>query len=215
VEHARRDPLDSLLGEALARLDQPPSIARRLRMLAELVARWAERINLTGHRGAEEIARRLVVEALALGAALPVQPPISLVDLGSGAGFPGLPLAILWPACRVTLVESRERKHHFQRTAIRELELANVTAVRGRAEGIEPTPSQIVLAQAMAHPARSLEWMRRWAEPGGWLVLPRAARAARFDPPAGARIECVREYQVPLGGPSRSLWVARVTVLDG
>ena len=103
--------------------------------LAALVERWGERINLTGHRGLEGILQGLVVESVALCGALPEVE--SLVDLGSGAGFPGLPIAILRPECHVRLVDSRRRRHHFQREATRALGLDNVDLVLGRAEEVQ------------------------------------------------------------------------------
>jgi 16S rRNA (guanine527-N7)-methyltransferase len=159
----------------------------------------------------------LVLDAAALGAALPIVPPRTLADLGSGAGFPGLPLAILWPGCQVTLIDSRERKHHFQRTAIRALELSNARAVRGRAESLDAAPHQIVVAQAMARPAEVLQWMRRWVAPDGWLVLAQSDPGPSVKAPAGVRFEAIRRYQVPLGGASRSLWLGRPAgeFLDG
>jgi 16S rRNA G527 N7-methylase RsmG len=156
------------------------------------------------------VARRLVLDALALGSVLPAVPPTSLVDLGSGAGFPGLPLAILWPSCTVTLVESRERKHHFQRTAIRSLGISNARAVRGRAEDLEPTAHQIAVAQAMGKPARVLTWMRGWVGPGGWMALALADPPPPVAVPSGIRCAEPRTYRVPLGGPSRSVWLGQL-----
>ena len=202
--------LEAILESGLAELDLPLDSAGALAELAFLVSRWAERINLTAHRSPEAIARRLVIDAVALGQALPATPPASLVDLGSGAGFPGLPLAILWPTCRITLVESRERKHHFQRTAIRTLGISNARALRGRAEQLEATPHQVVVAQAMAEPARVLEWMRRWVDPAGWLVLAQSDPIPTIAAPLNIRPVEPRRYQVPLGGPSRSLWLGQL-----
>ena len=86
-----------------------------------------------------------------------------MVDLGSGAGFPGLPIALLHPERTVTLVESRERRHHFQRAAVRELGIANAVLRLGRAEVLFPEPSSLVMAQAMASPQQVVAWMLPWA----------------------------------------------------
>lgn len=207
MEHdSSLDRIESLLRSGLAALDCPVELAPRLASLASLVARRAERLNLTAHRGADEIARRLVLEALALGHALPAQSPASIADLGSGAGFPGLPLAILWPSCRVTLVEARERRHHFQRAAIRSLGLRNATAIRGRAEELATTPHQVVVAQAIAEPELALAWMSRWSAPEGWIVLPQSADAPPPGLPPGIRWIETRRYTVP-DGPERLLWI--------
>ena len=217
MEPESPQPLEAILATGLAELGLPAECATALAELSRLVARWAERTNLTAHRGPGAVARRLVLEAVALGAALPVVPPRTLADLGSGAGFPGLPLAILWPGCQVTLIDSRERKHHFQRTAIRALGLSNARAVRGRAESVDATQHQIVVAQAMAQPAEVLQWMRRWVRPDGWLVLAQSDPPAPVEPPADVSFEGIRRYHVPLGGASRSLWLGRPAgkFLDG
>jgi 16S rRNA (guanine527-N7)-methyltransferase len=145
-----------LEGAAELRLDLGAGRAEALLELAGLLVAWGGRINLTGHRDQEAVVRGLVLEA---GALLVHAPEFSsLADLGSGAGFPGLPIAVLRPDVEVTLVESRLRRHHFQRAAIRELGLAKVRPLRGRAEVLAPTPHQAVVAQAMARPARALGW---------------------------------------------------------
>jgi len=217
VEPHPHQSLEAILAAGLAELGLPGDRVAALAELSRLVARWAERINLTAHRRPEAVARRLVLDAVALGAALPIVPPRTLADLGSGAGFPGLPLAILWPSCQVTLIDSRERKHHFQRTAIRTLGLSSARALRGRAESLEPTPHQVVVAQAMAQPATALQWMRRWVTPDGWLVLAQSDRPRSVVAPADVRFEEIRRYRVPLGDVSRSLWLGRPAgeFLDG
>ncbi|RIL07606.1 MAG: hypothetical protein DCC71_02445 [Proteobacteria bacterium] len=207
VEHAD---VRAILAGGLAELDLPEEHVEPLTQLAEGVARWAERLNLTAHRGAAAVARRLVLDALALGVALGDMLPATTADLGSGAGFPGLPIAIAWPGARVTLIDSRERRHHFQRTMIRALRLANVVALRGRAEELPATPHGLVLAQAMAKPAIALEWMRRWAAPGGFVVLPRSENAPELgEATTGIERVAVRRYVVPLGGPARIIWIGR------
>lgn len=204
------EPLGALLREGLAELGLNASEgqAESLAELAMLVASWAPRINLTGHRSLEAVARRLVLDAAALVAALP-EPPRSLVDLGSGAGFPGLPIAILRPDCRVHLVEAKERKHYFQRAAVRELALSNVVCSRGRVEELVPEPAGLVVAQALAPPSRVLEWALPWVEAGGTLAIPGAEQPP--SPGSDPRIEAteVIRYRVPLGGPKRTLWLAR------
>src|SRR5690606_12794568 len=198
----------AVLETGLRELALPAALAEPLAALACLLAQWAARMNLTGHRSPEAIARRLVLDALAFGQALGLGEPASLADLGSGAGFPGLPLAILWPRCRVTLVEARERRHHFQRAAVRTLGLVNAEPRRGRIETLAPEPHQVVVAQALARPEQAIGLVLPWVAPGGWLVLPLAAGAAPIAPPAPLAHARIAAYQVPAGGPERSLWAA-------
>lgn len=99
----------------------------------ELLIRWNERMNLTTVKPGAEMVIRHYCESLFFAAHLPTaQNEISVLDLGSGAGFPGIPIAVLKPDWRVELVESSQRKAVFLREASRHL--ANVSV---RAERIE------------------------------------------------------------------------------
>ena len=175
--------------------------------LAQLLESWARRINLTGHRERDQIVRRLVLDALALAAQIPDTP--SLADLGSGAGFPGLPIAIARPGCRVSLVESRRRPFHFQRTAVRALGLGNVRPRLGRAERLEPDAHAAAVAQAMARPAEALEKMLPWVEPGGLLLLPGSETPPRVPELREVSEWRVTRYRVPPAGPDRTLWIGQ------
>ena len=205
LESLLRRGLEEACGEAA-----PEQVASLCRYTA-LLERWAARINLTGHRDAEAIARRLVLDAVALWAALPIGPVSHVADLGSGAGLPGFPIAILAPSTHVVLVESRLRRHHFLRAARRELGLGNLRLLRGRIEELAPEACDLVVAQAVAAPPTVLGWMRRWARPGGWLAIPGVADVAAPVPGTEAPLEssAVLRYRVPLEGRERTVWLAR------
>jgi 16S rRNA (guanine(527)-N(7))-methyltransferase RsmG len=100
----------------------------------ELLQRWNKVLNLTGLESVEEIVERHFCESLFLGGHLPGG-NLSIVDVGSGAGFPGVPVAVLRPECPVTLIESHQRKSVFLREAVREL--TNVRVIALRAEDVE------------------------------------------------------------------------------
>lgn len=180
----------------------------QLMRLVELLERWNERINLSGHRSAAELMGRLVLDALAISQQLPARVE-SLVDLGSGAGFPGLPIAIVRPETRVLLVEARERRHHFQRAAIRELGTGNVRALRGRIEQLEPEPAQIAIAQAVSPPADVLRTMLPWVVAGGLVLIPGSEEPPDPGTHPALLDAGVRRYQAPVGGPPRTLWMGR------
>lgn len=179
----------------------------RLVELADLVASWSRRFNLSAHRDPQAVCRRLILDAAALGQCLPQFD--SLNDLGSGAGFPGVPLAILWPRRSVHLVEARERRYHFLRELVRSLELENVSVERGRIEEVDPIPRAGAVAQAVGPPETVFGWMRRWAVQGGFLAIP--SSPGQGLPPTLTGLEPVVEqlYRVPLEGPTRSLWLTR------
>jgi 16S rRNA (guanine527-N7)-methyltransferase len=206
---AERARIERLLVDALSELlparapDEP--LARALTRLTFLLYTWSARINLTGHRDPESIARKLVLEALALASVFPERPS-SLADLGSGAGFPGLPLALLWPECRVTLVEARHRRHHFQRAAVREVGISNVHPVLGRGESLDPVEHDLAVARAVAPLPALVPWALRWIRPGGFLVVPGPS-----GQPVPAHPELLdhgwRSYRVPPGAGQQTVWL--------
>jgi 16S rRNA (guanine527-N7)-methyltransferase len=100
----------------------------------ELLVRWNRKLNLTTVTDVNEAVTRHYGESLFLAAHLPAH-PLRIVDIGSGAGFPGLPIAVLRPDCEVSLVESHQRKAVFLREASRAL--PNVRVVSRRAEDLD------------------------------------------------------------------------------
>jgi 16S rRNA (guanine527-N7)-methyltransferase len=164
-------------------------------------------MNLSAHRDPESIARRLVLDAAGLLTALPDFG--SLVDIGAGAGFPGIPLAILRPSAAATLIESRERRVHFLRAAIRELGLAGrVTALHGRAEVLEARPAELVTLQAVAQIEVALELGLPWCQAAGTIAIPSSSDIALPSVPDRWRAEA-RPYSVPHSGPERSVVLIR------
>ncbi|MCH2172597.1 class I SAM-dependent methyltransferase [Myxococcota bacterium] len=211
------DPKDlAAPGELAARLDAlveglpgPPSPQQReaLVALTEFLHQWSAGMNLTGHKTRRAILEGLIAEAIGLESVLPQLQGI--VDLGSGAGFPGLPLAILRPGCEFTLLESRERRHHFQRAAVRHLGVSNVECVRGRAEVPSGLPHPAAIAQAMGPPGRVLGWMLDWVEVGGLLFVPLSASASPPPRRPGVQQLMISSYRVPGGTRTRALWCGR------
>jgi 16S rRNA (guanine(527)-N(7))-methyltransferase RsmG len=98
-----------------------------------LLTQWNSRLNLTRIESVEDAVRLHYCESLFMGTKLPAG-PLRIVDVGSGAGLPGIPIAILRPECNVTLVESHRRKGVFLREATRKL--MNVSVVTDRAENL-------------------------------------------------------------------------------
>jgi 16S rRNA G527 N7-methylase RsmG len=141
----------------------------------------------------------------ALGLSTLLPPDGTIVDLGSGAGFPGLPLAILWPGRSVTLVEARSRRHHFQRHAVRSLGLTNVETLLGRAEVLEGPCHDVVVAQAVGPPEEVVELALPWARPGGRIHVP--GLAAPPESPRGISAARTLAYRLPLGGREIPVWV--------
>jgi len=100
----------------------------------KLLLRWNQSLNLTRIVDLQSAVRLHYCESLFVGATLPAG-DLTVIDVGSGAGFPGIPLAILRPECRIDLVESHKRKSVFLREAVRGL--PNVQVIAERAESVE------------------------------------------------------------------------------
>jgi len=134
---------------------------------ARELARWGERMNLVGSTDPGAIARH-IEDALDAVAALPQG--ASVVDLGSGAGFPGLPIALARRDLAVTLVEIREKRLAFLRHVVREL-APHVEVLARSIEDEPPRAFDFALLRAVARPARSLELALPWVWPSGevWI----------------------------------------------
>ena len=107
----------------------------------ERLIKWNQKLNLTRIEGIEEAVRFHYGESLYLASKLPTG-RLQVMDVGSGAGFPGFPIAVLRPECKVTLVESHQRKAVFLRESARALK--NVDVIADRAEGINAAYDWIV-----------------------------------------------------------------------
>ena len=120
---------------------------------------WNERVNLTAIRDPLEILYRHFCESMHAAAAAPVEHG-RLADVGSGAGFPGLPLKIIRPGLRVFLVESNVKKATFIAEVVRELGLTDAQVLVRRYEelGEEVAPLDYVCCRALGEFARFLEW---------------------------------------------------------
>ncbi len=127
----------SLLNPYLVPVPPPKNLMPRFSAYLDLLLKWNAHTNLTAIRDPEEIVRRHFGESLFAGQHL--GPCETLLDLGSGAGFPGLPIALLHPNLPVTLAESQNKKATFLREAVRTLALPNVEVWAARAESLPPT----------------------------------------------------------------------------
>ena len=154
----------------------------------ELLLKWNARINLTSVRQPEEIITRHFGESFFTARHLHLVIPserdrakakeresrdlgfASLIDLGSGAGFPGLPIKIYAPSLSVTLIESNHKKAAFLREVNRALTLTNIDVFAGRAQSF-PGTAGIVTLRAVEKPQQALAAAARLLRPGGRLVL--------------------------------------------
>jgi 16S rRNA (guanine527-N7)-methyltransferase len=138
--------------------------SRLERWLADVVATPG----LTAIRDLAE-ARRVLLDDALRGVDVVARFPGPIVDVGSGGGTPGIPLAVSLPSREVTLLESNERKCEFLRRWA--AELPNVSVVRGRAEEQSPGSYGVAVAKALAPPPVAAEWTLALVAPGGAAVL--------------------------------------------
>lgn len=117
-----RERLGPIANLSAAQLDQ-------LRQHYELLVRWNKVVNLTAVKELDEIVERHYCESIYLAAHLPAG-PLTVADVGSGAGFPGTPIAVCRPDCHITLIESHQRKAVFLRESTRTLPSVSVLAKR-------------------------------------------------------------------------------------
>ena len=125
---------DLLKQELQGRVDLSDSQIAQLHEHYELLQRWNQKINLTSIPSGPEAVIRHYCESLFFAANLPVTEQARIADLGSGAGFPGVPMAILRPEWATALIESHQRKAVFLREATRGL--GNVVVLANRAEDV-------------------------------------------------------------------------------
>jgi 16S rRNA (guanine(527)-N(7))-methyltransferase RsmG len=125
-----------------------------------LLTQWNARLNLTRIESLENAVRLHYCESLFVGANLPTG-PLRVVDLGSGAGFPGIPIAILRPECIVTLVESHQRKGVFLREASRNLK--NISVITDRAENLKADFDWVVSRAVSSNDVLKLKLAKNFA----------------------------------------------------
>jgi 16S rRNA (guanine527-N7)-methyltransferase len=149
--------MTSELGKGLAALDQhiTPEQVGRLQVLLDELGRWNRRINLTAITDPVAMVSGHVLDSLVVR---PWLEGPAILDIGTGAGFPGLPLAIVEPRLQFTLLDSNGKKISFVRHMISELGLVNAEAVKARAEDYAPgTRFDTVIARALATVSRLVE----------------------------------------------------------
>ncbi|WP_428100578.1 16S rRNA (guanine(527)-N(7))-methyltransferase RsmG [Candidatus Rariloculus sp.] len=150
-----------------------PAPCATLTAYLELLAQWNRVFNLTGIRSREALVQRHVVESLTLG---PLLRGGRVADVGTGAGLPGIPLAITAPEREFTLIESRAKRVRFLRHVVSMLGLDNARVEHCRVEDLPSArPFDTVLARAVAPPEELIRIARPLMACGGVLLVLTAA----------------------------------------
>ena len=189
--------------------------AERLVCLLRLV--WASPLGLTAIRSWEDGRRKHLLDSLAWLPFAELAPGETLVDVGSGAGFPGIPAAVVVPEIQVTLLEANRRRCAFLRNAAAALGLANVAVCEMRAEqaarsGGMREHADCIVARAVAPMSRLVEYLAPLCRVGGRTVMLKGPRwreewadAARVAERVGLRGMRYREYELPEGSGMRAV----------
>lgn len=157
---------DLLVAAGLRPID--PDIAAKFEAYLALILKWNARMNLTAIRDPNEILRRHFVESITCAQALPAG-IATLLDFGSGAGFPGIPIALCRPEISVTLAESQSKKAAFLNEVVRSLDL-NARVFAGRAENLGEQFDCIAL-RAVDRMEQAVASASDLVRAGGWLAI--------------------------------------------
>jgi 16S rRNA (guanine527-N7)-methyltransferase len=175
-----------------------PAQARQMQQLLDELGKWNQAYNLTALKSRDEWLTHHLLDSLSIATALH---GARIVDVGTGAGFPGLPLAILRPDCAFTLIDSNGKKIRFVQHAVRTLGLTNVAPLQARAESMrEVAPFDTVVARAFAGLPELADWVRGLC---GLQTRVLAMKGKRPDEELAAldssrwRIEAVTPIKVP------------------
>ena len=163
--------LEGLLDAGIRRLKIviPDEGMSKLVAYVNLLAKWNSAYNLTAIRDPESAVTHHILDSLSVIEHLPTG---TIVDVGSGAGLPGIPIAIAEPGRRVTLNDSSQKKIAFLRQAKIELGLANVDLHAGRAEDWRPEPRfDVAISRALAQGAVFVSLARHLLKPLGCVAL--------------------------------------------
>lgn len=188
--------------QALGHLLTPAQVAGFRAYLEELAA-WNEKINLTTVIDPEQVETRHFLDSLSVLQMEEAQQALSVpgaraIDIGSGAGFPGIPLAIVYPQVQMTLLEATGKKVEFLKHVARRLRLERVIAMQGRAEELAHDPAHrarygLALARAVAGLPVVAEYALPFCEAGGCVVTQRGQEGE-------AEVEAARKAITLLGG---------------
>jgi 16S rRNA (guanine527-N7)-methyltransferase len=196
---------------ALLHLDLTPAQLAAFETYARLLREWNERFNLTGITDDQGLQVKHFLDSLTVLPALPTG-AARVADVGTGAGFPGLPLKLIRPELRLTLIEATGKKVTFLEAVIAALNLSGVAVVKARAEEIGQDPAHrerydAVLARAVAELPVLLEYTLPLARVGGAVI-------AQKGEAAPAEAETAEAAARRLGGsrcgcpacPTRAAW---------
>lgn len=177
--------------------------------------KWNRKINLTSIRGEQEIITKHFIDSFSYVRGFDPRPGMALLDMGSGAGFPALPLKIAFPDLTITMVESVMKKATFLRHMIRTLKITGAEVVDARTDALPDryrSKYDVVTARAFAEMSAALREGVVFLKPGGLMVLSRGpVETVSGDAVSslGMALDSRLELNLPVSGDPRAIWVFR------
>ncbi len=182
-----------------------------------LLLEWNEKMNLTAITDFTEVWQKHFLDSLTMIGVREISDPVTMIDVGTGAGFPGIPLKIVYPQIELTLLDSLNKRITFLNEVIRELGLTGVTAIHGRSEEIAKKPEyreqfDICVSRAVANLSTLSEYCLPFVKIGGCFIsykgseckeeLVSGRKAIRL---LGGSVSQVMEFTVPHTDLGRTL----------
>lgn len=184
----------------------------------DLLVEYNKKFNLTAIKSDEEIYLKHFYDSLTLIKAYSLNGNLKLLDIGTGAGFPGLVLKIFYPDLELTLLDSNHKKIAFLEVVIKELNLKNVTCINSRAENLPKTYREyfdIVTSRAVAHLRILLELSILYLKVGGKLIAMKGLseeeikESTKILEKLDSRIVDTIKFNLPIEGSNRSLVIVQ------
>lgn len=185
------------MAAVLDELGLDPALEKPLLSYRDLLARWNRVVNLSAVRDPETMVTRHLADSLAV---LPWLAPGPLLDVGTGPGLPGIPIALAEPARPVTLLESNRKKVRFLRQVCLELKPGNVSLAETRLEAYDaPAPFTVIICRAFSEALPFWQGVAHLLAPGGQAVAMKGKlNATEFAALTDAGVSCRQQtLQVP------------------
>lgn len=203
--------MDNILIKSLRQLDiETDSIQiQQLKDFYNILIEWNKFMNLTGITSYEEVVKKHFLDSLAIVKVQDISEINKIIDIGTGAGFPGIPLKIIYPHLDITLLDSLKKRIKFLNVVVNELKLKNVNLIHGRAEDYARQESyrekyELCVSRAVANLSTLSEYCLPYIKIDGVFIpyksgdieneITKSKKAVKL---LGGKIKSVTKFQLP------------------